>query len=653
MCGIVGWILEPELTNTPGLLESAADALAHRGPDGSGTWRSPDGRVAFGHRRLSVIDTSAAGDQPMRSAEGRFTIVFNGEIYNHRELRERLSREGAAPDEGWRGSSDTETLLAALRAWGAERTLQATRGMFAFALWDAAEQRLTLARDRLGEKPLYVSRLRHGIAFASELKALRRLPGFDTEIDRGALDFYLRHAYVRAPSSIYRATTKLLPGTYVSLSPSDIERLGRDGDFLQDARRHYWSLVDVALAGCRAPFEGSEAEAVDELERHLRTAVERQMISDVPLGAFLSGGIDSTAVVALMQAVAGGGVKTFTIGFDDERFDESPYAAEVARHLGTDHTAVTFSADDALERVREVPAIWDEPFADPSQLPTLLVSEVARSRVTVALSGDGGDELFGGYERYGLTERSWSRLGAVPAPVRGVVATGVRAVPTGAWDGLLRVLPERLRTRFTGDRLHKLAGVLPASGLFDYYDGFLSSWKAPGSLLLGDAPPPAPHWAGQRELGSIAESLMLHDALDYMPDDVLVKVDRATMSRSLETRAPLLDADVVELAWRLPLAHKRRDGVGKRVLRQLVHRYVPEALVERPKTGFGVPMSAWLRGPLRDWAGSLLEERSLTEAGLAATPVLGAWRAHQAGTEDHQYFLWNVVTYLAWRQQRP
>lgn len=651
MCGIVGWFMEPELTQAPGLLEDVTDRLSHRGPDAAGVWRSADGAVALGHRRLAVIDTTAAGGQPMHSDCGRYTMVFNGEIYNHQDLRRRLQSGGDAPAGGWRGTSDTETLLTALRSWGPERTLQAARGMFAFALWDAAERRLTLARDRFGEKPLYVARLGRGIAFASELKAIEGLPGFDTSIDRAALDFYLRHSYVRAPHSIYDSATKLLPGTFVTLGGQEATRLARNGDFLGEARRPYWALTDVASAGAADPFRGGDEEAVDELERRMRRAIDRQMLSDVPLGAFLSGGIDSTAVVALMQAGSSTRVRTFTVGFEDEAFDESTYAAEVARHLGTDHTSVTLSADDALERVKEIPLIWDEPFADPSQLPTLLVSEVARERVTVALSGDGGDELFGGYERYGLAERGWSSVGRAPLPLRRAVAAGLRSVRPAGWDKLLRRLPSRLRGGLSGDRLHKLAGILPAADLFAFYDGFLSSWKAPGSLLLGEAIHPEAHWSGNVELGSNVESMMLRDALDYMTDGVLVKVDRASMSRSLEIRAPLLDADVAELAWRLPLPMKRRGRVGKWVLRQMVYRHVPRALLERPKTGFGVPIGDWLRGPLEPWARSLLTDDAVASAGIDPRPVQRAWESHRNGTENHQYFLWNLLTYLAWLER--
>lgn len=652
MCGIVGWISEPELALEPGLLESAASRLAHRGPDGGGTWRSADGYVAFGHRRLSVIDTSDTGAQPMHSDCKRYTLVFNGEIYNHLEMRRALTLEGATPSEGWRGTSDTETLLVALRTWGPARTLEATRGMFAFALWDSATRTVTLARDRMGEKPLYVSRLPSGFAFASELKAIEWLPAFNRTISRGSLDFYLRYAYIRAPLSIYESTTKLLPGTFVTLDQQAVARLSRSGDFLAEHRKQYWSLREIASRNEREPQSWGEEEAVDELERVLQVAVKRQMLSDVPLGAFLSGGIDSTAIVAMMQATSGAAVKTFTIGFDEPSFDESPYAADVARHLGTDHTAVQLTAQDALGRVDKLPSIWDEPFADASQLPTLLVSEVARSQVTVALSGDGGDELFGGYERYRLAEEAWHKVSRVPLPLRRVMANTIRSVSPNIWDRVSMALPNQARAHFSGDRVHKVAEMIRATDMFDFYERFQSAWKGKGNLLLGDPPVSLPHWSGNVRLASMAESMMLLDSLDYMPDDVLVKVDRATMFCSLESRAPLLDNDVVEFAWSLPLHLKRRGNTGKFVLRKLVHRYVPPALVERPKMGFGVPIDEWLRGPLKSWAEDYLTVSSLTDAGLNPGPIRAAWSAHTSGTQNHQYLLWSILNYVAWRGRR-
>jgi len=588
----------------------------------------------------------------MHSSDGRFVITFNGEIYNHLKLRERLEREDSAPQGGWRGTSDTETLLASVRAWGVEATLKAASGMWAFGLWDARNKSLTLARDRFGEKPLYVARIQHGIAFASELKALGGLPGFDTTIDPAALAHFLGHGYVQAPATIYRATSKLLPGSMVTLSEGDMVALPRSGDFLAGSRSYYWRLIDVAEAGLSSPFAGTESEAVDELEKLLMAAVRRQQISDVPLGAFLSGGIDSSAVVALMQTSGGTRARTFTIGFEEGDYDESGFAEKVAAHLGTDHTTVMMSPNEALERIDRLPAIWDEPFADVSQLPTLLLSEVTRRAVTVALSGDGGDELFGGYERYDWTESSWSKLKRIPMPARRAFSNAIRLLPPAQWDRMMRLLPRGARSRLSGHRIHKIAALIPAANVSEVYENFLSSWGAHDPLLLGEQPSAMPHWSGYPTLPTTAETFMFRDAVDYLPDDVLVKVDRAAMSVSLETRAPMLDPQVVALAWKLPLAMKRSGGISKVTLRKLVHRYVPAELVERPKAGFSVPLDDWLRGPIREWAETHLSADALTNGGLNSGPIRRAWQAHLAGTENHRYFLWNVLMYQAWRAHR-
>jgi len=588
----------------------------------------------------------------MHSSDGRFVITFNGEIYNHLELRERLERDDSAPQGGWRGTSDTETLLASVRAWGVEATLKAASGMLAFGLWDARDRSLTLARDRFGEKPLYVARTPHGIAFASELKALEGVPGFDTTIDPAALSFFLGHGYVQAPATIYQATSKLLPGSFVTLSEADMVTLPRSGDFLAGSRSFYWRLIDIAEAGLAAPFVGTESEAVDELERLLMAAVRRQQISDVPLGAFLSGGIDSSAVVALMQASGGTRVKTFTIGFEEGEYDESGFAERVAAHLGTDHTTVIMSPNEALKRIDSLPAIWDEPFADVSQLPTLLLSEVTRRAVTVALSGDGGDELFGGYGRYDWMEDSWAKLRRFPLPARRAFANALLLASPPQWDRVASLLPRGARSRLSGDRIHKIAPLISAANVYELYEILMTSWKSRDPLLLGEQPRAVPHWSGYPALPTIAETLMFRDAVDYLTDDILVKVDRAAMSVSLETRAPILDPQVAAFAWKLPLAMKRSGGASKLVLRKLVHRHVPAELVERPKAGFAVPLDDWLRGPIREWAETHLSADSLTSGGLNAGPIRRAWRTHLAGTENHRSFLWSVLMYQAWRAHR-
>jgi len=610
----------------------------------------------LGHRRLSVLDVSSAGAQPMRSACGRYQIVYNGEVYNHLDLRLRLESERRVPDGGWRGHADTETLLAAVAAWGFERTLEQASGMFAIALWDTHEGVLWLARDRFGEKPLYVARVAGGVLFASEIKALAAHPGFRSDIDRAAQRAFLYRGYVPAPRSIFRHVTKLLPGSYVALGRVGLRDLADDGDFLAPARRFYWRLADVVERGVANPFIGSEDEAVDALEKALGDAVEAQRLSDVPLGAFLSGGIDSSLVVALMQARSSRPVHTFTIGFEERAYDESPYAAAVARHLGTEHTEAVLSQRDALDRIRLVPGIWDEPFADVSQLPTRLVCEVARGGVTVALSGDGGDELFGGYERYGWTEQLWGLLRWLPPGIRRAVAATLRGVPVTAWDRLLVAVPVMRRTMRPGDRLHKLAALIPAAGPNDLYAGVMTAWKRPEALmnesLLIEASSRDEHWSGYPRLATLVETLMYRDAVDYLPDDLMVKVDRAAMSVSLETRAPFLDRDVAELAWRLPLPMKRRGAVGKWLLRRLLDRYVPRQLIDRPKVGFTVPLGDWLRGPLRGWAEDLLAVAPLEASGIAARPVRELWAAHLGGRENHPFALWNVLMYQAWDQER-
>lgn len=648
MCGIVGWAFDTSLADRSELIEVATDTLVNRGPDGRGTWTSRSGEVVFGHRRLSLLDISETGSQPMFSECKRFVITYNGEIYNHLEIREQLAQDGGQPSQGWRGTSDTETLLAALKAWGVDRTLKAAYGMFAFALWDEEKDELTLARDRLGEKPLYVSRVGKGLAFASELKAVENLPGFDKTINDGALADYLRKGYLSAPSTIYMATCKLLPGTYVSVTKHQARGLASQGDFLAPFRRPYWEALEVAKRGIANPFQGSDEEAVDALQEVLARSVGRQKIADVPVGAFLSGGIDSTAVVALMQAGAMERIKTFTISFDDPEFDESPHAERVARHLGTDHTTVPLSMADALERVPLLPTIWDEPFADPSQLPTLLVSEVARRNVTASLSGDGGDELFGGYSRYHWTKAAWAKLRGYPLVVRRVAAGCMTALPTSTWDNMAKLLGQRV----SGERMHKVASLIAAGNVGDLYATTLSAWRGNEQLLLNTDESPSLHWSGYPDLGELVHTLRYRDSVDYMPDDVLVKVERASMSVSLETRAPFLDPDVVAFAWSLPLEKLVRNGKGKWALRKLVHRYVPEELVERPKAGFSVPIHTWLRADLRAWAEGLLTQEKLTASGLNTGPVLGAWQAHLSGAQDHRHFLWNVLSYLAWRDSR-
>lgn len=634
------------------LLEAAAGSLKHRGPDGSGSWLSPDGSVAIGHRLLLSAGPEPVPPQPIVSASGRFVLAHSGCLYNGRELRDRLSGDGNAPEGGWRGDSDAETLLAGLQGWGVDGALRAADGSYALAAWDAHDQRLFLARDRLGENPLYVARLPDGIAFASELRALELLPGFGEEIDPGALGYFLNHGYIQAPATIYRATAKLVSGSFVSVSRADIPGLARTGDFLAPFRTFHWRLMDVVRAGREVPFRGSGEEAVEELDRVLKASVRRRLPDGVQVGAFLSGGIDSSTIAAQLRALSREPVKTFSIGFEESAFDESPHAARVAAHLGTDHSTFVLSAAKALELIGRLPEVYDEPFADASQLPTLLLAEVTRRAVRIAFGGDGGDELFGGYARYGWTETAWSKLRSIPAPVRRSVANGLRLISPAGWDRVASLVPQRVRKGLSGDRICRIAALLPAATVAELYDNFLSSGKSGPPLLLGEVPAVPPHWSGYPELPTLVETLMYRDAVDYLPDDGVVKVDRATMSVSLDARVPMLDSGVLAFAWSLPLSLKRSAGVDKITLRRLAHRYVPAELLERPKTGFGVPLGPWLRGPLRGWAEDLLSTPSLSAAGLSAEPIRRAWKAHLEGAENHHYLLWNVLMYQAWRSHR-
>jgi asparagine synthase (glutamine-hydrolysing) len=657
MCGIVGYLGQLPL-DVAGVMRLAAAAIEHRGPDDFGTWHDVTAGVAFAHRRLSIQDLSPAGHQPMRSDCGRWTIVFNGEIYNHFELRERLGTE-RAPSEGggrsWRGHSDTETLLECIAAWGVGRTLDAADGMFAFGLWDAQRRELHLARDRMGEKPLYYGWVGQGLAFASELKALRVLPGFDAPIDREALARYMQSGAIPAPFTIYRNVFKLPPGTSLVVSLDGVARR------LLAEPRAYWSFLEraTALHARESAFESDE-RAVDALDAILGNAVASQMLSDVPLGAFLSGGIDSSTVVALMQARSRRKVQTFSIGFFESNYNEADHALRVARHLGTEHTELYVDDAAAREVIPMLPHIYCEPFADASQIPTYLVAKLARSKVTVSLSGDGGDELFGGYDRYFVTSGIWDRIGWMPLAVRVLAASSVRALSPRTWDAglaaLRPVLSERIRGSLTGDRLHKGAAILEARSLDVMYGAVAGSYW-PHSIVLGCEPLSAGRsglWDLPAGFGHF-ERMMLCDAVGYLPDDILVKVDRAAMAVSLETRVPMLSRNVVEFALGLPMSLKVRNGEGKWILRRVLDRYVPRELTERPKMGFGVPIDLWLRGPLKDWAAALLDPVRLRhESFLDADAIQTKWREHCSGERNWHYALWPVLMFQAWLQaQKP
>ncbi len=645
MCGITG-LFDPGRTSTDDLgqrVESMARTLAHRGPDDSGVWLDDDRRVAFGHRRLAVVDLRPTGHQPMVSGDGRWVLAYNGEIYNFAALRRRLEGVGAE----FRGGSDTEVLLAAIEFWGLAEALDAAEGMFALAVWDRARGELHLARDRFGEKPLYYGWVGRRLAFASELKAFRELPEFAPELDRSSVALYLRHNCIPGARTIFCGVHQLLPGHSVSFG-ADAGR-GSDGE-----PRAYWSARTAVEDARGRPLTGPVDELTDLTELTLSRAVADRMVADVPVGAFLSGGIDSSLVVALMQAHSDRPVQTFTVGFADRSFDESTEAAAVAAHLGTDHTPIRVTDADVVDVIPRLPDIWDEPFADVSQIPVLLVSELARTKVTVSLSGDGGDELFAGYNRHAWLERLWRRAAVVPAPVRTRVGSLIEGLPPRLVDGAASataLLPAKARTRNPATKLAKVGKVLAAASPEDAYLALVSHWTRPEELVLGSevqgsiASDPST-WPA---LSGITEQMLWLDLVGYLPDDILTKVDRAAMSVSLETRVPFLDRSVFDLAWRLPLDAKLRDGTTKWILRQVLYRHVPQSMVDRPKMGFGLPIGPWLRGPLRPWAEDLLAEQRLRRQGLLdPVPIRRAWQLHLSGRQDLAYELWDILMLQAW-----
>jgi asparagine synthase (glutamine-hydrolysing) len=654
MCGLTGF-LHPgglDAQTAQATARRMAATLAHRGPDDGDVWVDAVAGVALAHRRLSILDLSSAGRQPMTSACGRYVIVLNGEIYNHLELRRTLEATNSAPP--WRGHSDTETLLAALAAWGVEAALKRCVGMFAFALWDRQARTLTLARDRLGEKPLYYGWQGGVLLFGSELKALRMHPAFCAEADRDVLALYLRHGYVPAPYAIYQGVFKLPPGSWLSYDAQAKPAVLPTPCF-------YWRVFDVVGAPVRTALD--DTTALSELEALLRQAIAGQMVADVPLGAFLSGGIDSSTVVALMQAQSTRPVKTFTIGFHETGYNEAKHAKAVAQHLGTEHTELYVTPDEAMAVIPCLPALYDEPFADSSQIPTFLVAQLARRQVTVSLSGDGGDELFGGYNRYFWATRLWRKLGRVPMGLRALAARGVTGISPTAWNCVLGlavpVLPARLRYANPGDKLHKLVLMLGARTSEEVYLCLVSQVKTPTEWVSGAIEPPTVLTDPARwpPLADFESRMMYLDQMSYLPDDILVKVDRAAMGVSLETRVPLLDHRLVEFAWRLPLHLKIRrvqgQVQGKWLLRQLLYRYVPRELIERPKMGFGLPIDAWLRGPLRNWADDLLDERRLVQEGFFdPQPIRAQWQEHLSGRRNWAYSLWTVLMFQAWRENQ-
>jgi asparagine synthase (glutamine-hydrolysing) len=641
MCGITGILLSPAAAGPDALkaIGAMAATIRHRGPDGDGFWQDADRGIAFGHRRLAIVDLSEAGRQPMTSQSGRLVITFNGEVYNFGGLRRDLESLG----HQFRGGSDTEVMLGAIEQWGLDAALQRFAGMFAFALWDRDRRELHLVRDRIGKKPLYVAATPTALLFASELKAFLAFPGFRPTVDEGAAAAMLARGYVPDAQCIWRECFKIPPGGRLSLRADE---LGRTPDLAALKARvwRWWTLAGAAEAGRRDVYAGTDADLIEELDALLRLAVRERMVADVPLGAFLSGGIDSSTVVALMQAQSSQPVRTFTIGFGERGYDESADAGRIARHLGTDHTELRLTPAEARETIPELPRIWDEPFADESQIPTLLVSRLARRDVTVALSGDGGDECFAGYSRHFLAARLAPFL-RLPMPLRGTAAGLINTLGRRAGEQAASRLPvpDRLKRALRGDRLGRLADLLAADGADDIYRRLsrLSDLPLARGRLAEEAPAPA--------LGDLVSQLVYRDMTAYLPDDILVKLDRASMATSLEGRCPILDHRVIEFAWHLPTSVKVRHGQGKWILRQVLSRYVPPALFERPKQGFDVPVGTWLKGPLRVWAEDLLSEARLKRHDLVdPAAVRACWNEHLSGRRDHSRVLWAVLMLEAW-----
>jgi len=642
MCGIVGFYeighAELELT-----CKKMVGTLHHRGPDYSSVWVNNEFGVALGHSRLSIIDLSPAGHQPMKSKCGRYIMVFNGEIYNHLNMRKKIESSGFINQ--WQGHSDTETLVTAISLWGIEKALQNCVGMFALALWDNKNKALILARDRMGEKPIYYGWQGNAFIFGSELKALKIHPAFNNSINRDALCLLLRHNTIPSPYSVYQGISKLSPGCILTLTQESKE----------PKIESYWSMKSVVESGLANPFEGDEQQALSELERVLSKSVSNQMMSDVPLGAFLSGGIDSSTIVALMQSQSSNKIKTFSIGFNERGYDEAKHAKDVAKYLGTDHTELYITTDEAVNVIPKLPSIYDEPFSDSSQIPTYLVANLAKQNVTVSLSGDGGDELFGGYNRHVWVKSIWNKTHHLPLFSRRLILHAITSLPQSVWDRFFhhcsKVLPSRYRVSQAGDKMYKLARVIAAESPAAMYRNLISHWNHPESIILGSKEPNTllTDTSAIPDLYDIENRMMFLDSVTYLPDDILTKVDRAAMAVSLETRIPMLDHRVVELAWRIPLKMKIKNGQGKWLLRQLLHKHVPKELVERPKMGFGVPIDTWLRGSLRDWAESLLEPSRLRREGFFNTDeVRKKWEEHILGKRDWQYQLWDILMFQAW-----
>lgn len=646
MCGINGFYSKHSFT-FDNVISKMNSAIYHRGPDTNGTWLDKNAGIVFGHQRLSIIDLSSSGNQPMQSNSGRYILTYNGEVYNHTRIRKELEKNNN--NINWRGKSDTETLLEAIDFWGIENAINKIDGMFAFGLWDKKNRSLTLARDRIGEKPLYYGWQGKGdkkvFLFSSELKALNAHPEFRREINRDVISLQLRHNYIPAPYSIFKNIYKLLPGHYLELSETDLKKS------LLPNSKCYWSMADTAIYGINNQFTQSNADIQNNLENHIKSSVKKQMISDVPIGAFLSGGIDSSTIVALMQSQSNIPIRTFTIGFNEDDYDEAKYAKNIARHLGTDHTELYISSKKAIETIPKLPTIYDEPFSDSSQIPTFLVSQLAHKHVKVALSGDAGDELFCGYNRYLMSKKFQFLLKLMPLFSRKFLASGLQSVSPKAWNSISRLLPGINKYNNFGDKIHKMANALGVKTLNDLHYNLCSNWHTPTDVV-----------SHSKELGTFLtqfkpqlkglnpeQEMMALDFLNYLPDDILVKVDRAAMASSLETRTPFLDHNLIEYVWKIPQSLKLKNGQGKWILRQILNKYVPQNLTDRPKMGFGVPIDVWLRGPLRDWAESLLNEKKLKQEGYFNSQLIrNKWEEHLSNKKNWQHHLWSVLMFEAW-----
>jgi len=641
VCGFSGFFSKSDLNYDPNaVLKTMGLAIKHRGPDSSGEWINNLNKVGFSHRRLAVVDLSVAGNQPMPSVSERYVIAFNGEIYNHLDLRAELEIE--SPDIVWRGHSDTETLLAGFDKWGVQETVEKCIGMFSFSVWDEIEKSLVLARDRLGEKPLYYGWHGATLLFGSELKALKAHPDFVSEIDRNSLTLLLRYNCIPAPYSIYKGIKKLLPGNLLKITNLGEELI------------EYWSARKVFENSKKLELKGGAEEAISELECLLKLSIKQQMISDVSLGAFLSGGIDSSTVVALMQSQSETPIKTFSIGFNEEGYNEAEHAKSVAMHLGTDHTELYVTSEEALAVIPKLADMYDEPFSDSSQIPTYLVSKMAKEHVTVALSGDGGDELFCGYNRYVLTDRVWRKLSRVPLFIRRNLGVLIRFIPVNYWNVISYIIPKKMKIINIGDKLHKAAGVIGAKTSTELYQGLTSHWSHPEEIVIDSNEPLTVinDFNRKPNLSNDIEQMMALDTITYLPDDILTKVDRAAMYNSLETRVPFLNHKVVEFAWSLPLGYKLKGGVGKWCLKQVLFKHVPKSLIERPKMGFGVPIDTWLRGPLKEWANELLaEDRLINEGFFKPEKIRTMWDEHQTGKRNWQYQLWDILMFQSWYEK--